>query len=114
MGPERARPPCQAPRWAPKSPDPGPEARPGALGTTGFGSAAPEGVLELLAGLLEAGLGLVGAAFGLEAFVAGDPAGGLLELTLDLLGGVPGLVARRPARPVVGCRHRPLLASEIG
>jgi hypothetical protein len=51
-----------------------------------------EGVLDLLAGLLEVGLALVGLALCLEALVVGHLAGGLLGLAGHLVLGVVELV----------------------
>jgi hypothetical protein len=56
----------------------------------------PEGVLDLLDGLLEVGPGLVGSTLSLQPSVAGGSAGGLLDLTLELLCLVAGLVPGRP------------------
>src|ERR671913_995064 len=61
----------------------------------GRGSGVLDGVLHLLAGLLEARLGLVGAAGRLQLLVVGGPADGLLGLALQVL----TLVAKL----VVGC-----------
>src|SRR4029453_16310385 len=73
----------------------------------GSGSGVLDGVLHLLAGVLEAGLGLVGATGGLQLLVVGGPADGLLGLALQVLALVAKLVvgahwgitsSRRPAR----------------
>src|SRR5829696_1489920 len=61
----------------------------------GSWSGVLDGVLHLLAGVLEAGLGLVGPALGLQLLVVGGPADGLLGLALQVL----ALVAKL----VVGC-----------
>src|SRR6478609_6063416 len=51
-----------------------------------------EGVLDVVARLLEVGLGLVGLALGLEALVVLRLARALLDLALRLFGGVLDLV----------------------
>src|SRR5690606_22933116 len=67
-----------------------------------------EGVLDVVAGLLEVGLRLVGLPLGLEALVVRGLARALLELAARLLGGVLGLVSEshgcssRRYRPTVG------------
>src|SRR4029453_2943236 len=58
----------------------------------GSGSGVLDGVLHLLAGVLEAGLGLVGATGGLQLLVVGGPADGLLGLALQILALVAKLV----------------------
>src|SRR5688572_21539487 len=61
----------------------------------GRGSGVLDGVLDLLAGLLEVGLGLVGPAGRLQLLVVGGPADGLLGLALQLLALVVKLVVGR-------------------
>src|SRR5918994_3585232 len=61
----------------------------------GSGSGVLDGVLPLLAGLLEARLGLVGAARRLQLLVVGGPADGLLGLALQVLALVAKLVVGR-------------------
>src|SRR5215208_4354838 len=61
----------------------------------GSGSGVLDGVLHLLAGVLEAGLGLVGAAGRLQLLVVGGPADGLLGLALQVLALVAQLVVGR-------------------
>src|SRR5271165_6665106 len=51
-----------------------------------------ECVLDVFAGLLHAGLGLVLLAFALGALVAGDLSGLLLDFTRDVLGGILDLI----------------------
>src|SRR6478735_4964416 len=66
---------------------------------------ALEGVLDLLAGLLDVGPGLVAPALGLELLVVGRLAGGFLRLALELVGLVVELVVqthRRSSWCVVG------------
>src|ERR671914_1356407 len=58
----------------------------------GWRLGVPDGVLHLLAGLLEARPGLVGAALGLQLLVVGGPADGLLGLALEVLTLVAQLV----------------------
>src|SRR5215213_8404578 len=69
-----------------------------------------DGVLHLLAGVLEAGLGLVAATPGLQLLVVGGSADGLLGLALEVL----ALVAKL----VVGAHGRhhlqPLACPRIG
>src|SRR5215217_9476905 len=61
----------------------------------GSWSGVLDGVLHLLAGLLEAGLGLVAAAGRLQLLVVGGPADGLLGLALQVLALVAQLVVGR-------------------
>src|ERR1035441_173977 len=56
------------------------------------GSSVPEGVLDFRAGLFGVALGLVAAAFGPQAPVAGDPAGALLGAAFDRFGLVRDLL----------------------
>src|SRR5215218_6201707 len=67
------------------------------------GGLALEGVLDLLASLLEVALGLVGLALGLQLLVVGHAAGGLLGLSFEFFGLVLGLVVK-PHRCLLGCR----------
>ena len=86
-------------REAPEMREAPPPAEPGRLdrgwrhflkaSLTSFG-----GVLDLLAGVLDRGRGLVALALALEALVAGRLAGGLLGLALEVLGLVRGLVVQ--------------------
>src|SRR5215211_2694111 len=68
-----------------------------------MGGLALEGVLDLLASLLEVALGLVGLALGLQLLVVGHAAGGLLGLSFEFFGLVLGLVVK-PHRCLLGCR----------
>src|SRR5215213_3161355 len=67
-----------------------------------------DGVLDLLAGLLQVALGLAGSTLGLQFLVIGGPAEPLFGLPLDLLGLVLGLVINShgsilPRRAVPSC-----------
>ena len=59
--------------------------------TIGGPGSVLEGVLDLLAGLLEVALSLVGFAAGLQVVVTGDFTGLLFDLASDFLGLVLGL-----------------------
>src|SRR6478735_6319203 len=59
---------------------------------------ALEGVLDLLAGLLDVGARLVALALGLELLVVGRLAGGFLRLALELVGLVVELVVQTHRR----------------
>src|SRR5215203_1976326 len=70
-----------------------------------------EGVLDLLAGLLQVALGLVGLPFDLQFVVIGGPAESFFGLPLELLGLVLGLVVnahgpRLLSRVVTSCFPR--------
>src|SRR3954454_11050365 len=67
-----------------------------------LGGSVLEGVLDLLAGLLDVGLGLVALAFSLESLVACGLTRGLLGVAAQLLSGVLDLVVESHDVPFRG------------